>query len=69
MAEVFRNYRHKKSGLVVIVTAIARLQTAWPSTHLDDMELMVVYAHNNNTWVRSEREFDDGRFELLAIGE
>jgi hypothetical protein len=63
MAREFQVYRHKKSGHVVRVTAIGRLQTNNPSAHLRDMEPMVVYVHDGNTWVRSEDEFDDGRFE------
>lgn len=62
MAQIYQVYRHVKSGHVVRVIAIARLQTAFPSTRLQDMEPMVVYVHGGNTWVRSEVEFDDGRF-------
>lgn len=62
MAQLYQVYRHVKSGYVVRVTGIARLQTAFPSNRLQDMEPMVVYVHDGNTWVRSEAEFDDGRF-------
>lgn len=62
MAQVDQFYRHIKSGHIVKVTDIARLQTASPSAGLQDMEPMVVYVHDGNTWVRSEAEFDDGRF-------
>jgi hypothetical protein len=64
MAELGKLYKHKKSGHIVKVIHIGRLQTAFPTTHLDDMQIMVIYYHDFNVWVRSEAEFNDGRFEL-----
>lgn len=55
-------YRHVKSGRVVHVLHLACLQTTHPCVHLKDMETMVVYEEGGNVWVRSEKEFDDGRF-------
>ncbi len=66
MAKLYSIYRHKKTGHIVRVIELARLQTQWPTTHLDDMDIMVVYVHAGNTWVRAEREFDDGRFEVVT---
>jgi len=58
-------YQHVKSGYIVHVLHLARLQTAHPSAHFNDMEIMVVYEHGGNVWVRSEEEFDDGRFKEI----
>ena len=64
MATLGKLYKHKKSGHMVQVIHIGKLQTAEPTEILKDMEPMVIYYHNFNIWVRSEKEFDDGRFEL-----
>ena len=58
-------YKHVKSGYIVHVLHLARLQTAHSCAHLNDMEIMVVYEHSGNIWVRSEEEFDDGRFREI----
>lgn len=67
MSRIGKQYRHKKSGHIVTVMHIARLQTAWPSAYLGDMHVMVVYEHNGNLWVRSEAEFSDGRLEPVPL--
>ena len=66
MAQISKVYKHIKSGHIVRVIDIARLQTVHPTSHLRDMEPMVVYVHAGATWVRAESEFDDGRFELIT---
>lgn len=57
-------WRHKKRGTTYEIIAIAKLQY---SGRLDDMTEMVVYRSDSDgsLWVRSEKEFKDGRFELL----
>ena len=65
MAIPGEEYLHKKSGHVVTVLDLAQLQTGWPTVHLSDMQIMVIYVHNAKLWVRTEAEFDDGRFELV----
>jgi hypothetical protein len=66
MAEVYGVYRHRKSGHIVRVTGRARLQTEHPTIHLNDMQMMVIYEHDGGSiWIRSEAEFDDGRFERV----
>lgn len=68
MAKPGEQYLHKKSGSRVNVVDLAKLQTGWPTTHLGDMDVMVIYEHGGGLWVRSEAEFDDGRFELVSPG-
>lgn len=67
MARVGQLYKHVKTGHIVQVLHMATLQTAMPSTYLDDMSTMVVYLHGGRIWVRSEAEFDDGRFEEFDL--
>jgi len=62
MVKEYKVYRHVKSGHIVRVLHIAKLQTEHSRVHLKDMQTMVVYTHGGNVWVRSEIEFNDGRF-------
>lgn len=65
MAVINKLYQHRKTGHVVHVLYIGKLQTKYPSTFLNDMDSMVVYEHDGAIWVRAEEEFDDGRFREL----
>lgn len=58
---------HKKRGTTYVQVGLARLQTEFPSLHLDDMTVMMVYRSESDglLWVRSEAEFRDGRFAAL----
>ena len=31
--------------------------------YMKDLQTMILYEHEGSLWVRSEEEFDDGRFE------
>lgn len=53
------HYKHIKRGSVVKIAAIASLQIKDENL---DMLPMVVYTHDNHTWVRPVDEFLDGRF-------
>jgi hypothetical protein len=58
-------FTHRKSGHVVTVVRIGKLQTDWEDHGLHDNNPMVVYEHDGNCWVRSADEFADGRFERV----
>jgi len=53
------HYKHLKRGSVVKIAAIASLQIEDEKL---DMTPMVVYTHDDHTWVRPVDEFLDGRF-------
>jgi hypothetical protein len=61
-------WRHKKRGSTYIEIGRGKLQSNDP-TGLGDMQPMVVYRSeaDGSLWVRPEDEFDDGRFEALAV--
>lgn len=61
-------YRHKARGSEYTEMGIARLQVeGGRGCRLQDGERMRVYrAEDGSWWVRSEREFDDGRFERIG---
>ncbi len=58
-------WRHKKRGTTYEIVGLAKLQY---SGRLDDMTPMIVYRSESDgsLWVRSEKEFGDGRFERLS---
>lgn len=65
----YGRYLHKKSGHIVRVLGLGKLQTAKPCIGgLKDMEVMVAYEHEGNLWIRSLAEFSDGRFEEVSNG-
>ncbi|EGL64482.1 hypothetical protein AGRO_2691 [Agrobacterium sp. ATCC 31749] len=55
-------YRHKKRGSTYTVTARGRLQV---DGDLDNEKVVVYRGEDEQTWVRPEYEFHDGRFEPL----
>ena len=66
MIKVGDKFTHKKSGRVVTVVRVGKLQTDWELgvPGLRDMDPLVVYEHDGDCWVRSVVEFGDGRFEV-----
>jgi len=56
--------KHKKRGTTYVVVDKATLQY---SGRLDDMTPMIVYRSEDDgrLWVRSEKDFNDGRFEKI----
>jgi hypothetical protein len=51
-------HQHRKGGLYRVLNDSV--------LHSDDLSLCVVYDDNSGrVWVRSKKEFDDGRFEKL----
>lgn len=63
----WKRYRHVKSGgTYKVLVADAKLQTAYcaEGDSLEDMDRMVVYMSekDESIWVRSHKEFMDGRF-------
>ena len=60
-------YRHKKRGTEYNVVADAVLLTSGP---LLDLEHMIVYrGADGKTWVRSAKEFYDGRYEQVKAAD
>lgn len=59
--------RHIKRGTLYSVLGPAKLQVE-PGVVLQDMDELVVYASETDgtMWVRSKKEFDDGRFEIYT---
>lgn len=65
--EGVKRWRHKKRGSTYTEIGRATLQTA-NVMRLGDMLEMTVYRSEDDgsLWVRSAREFEDGRFERLS---
>lgn len=58
-------YDHKKRGTRYTRFAVARLQTDSPCKLRDLDEMFVYLAEDGTWWVRSKKEFEDGRFEKI----
>lgn len=61
------HYRHKKRGSIVREVARGFAQVAHHP--IEEMTAVVIYQHvgDGKWWVRNAVEFDDGRFEPLAL--
>jgi len=61
-------HRHKKRGSTYQVIGTASVQSADFSCLGDESVATVYQDENGRLWVRAFDEFNDGRFEALAIG-